>query len=174
MSRENWTLDIIQIASPCSASWDNMRGDELVRFCSDCKLNVYNISDMTREEATSLIQRNEGGLCGRFYRRADGTILTRDCPVGVWEVRKRLARVVAAAAALVAFLASGTVFALSNDPNRRRPNGPLSKLMEWLDPYHGVPVWGSICPPTVTLPVVIPPAAESIEAQALNEGANSE
>ena len=44
-------LDDIQIATPCSASWDDMRGDDRVRHCGDCRMNVYNLSEMTRAEA---------------------------------------------------------------------------------------------------------------------------
>jgi hypothetical protein len=34
---------------------------------------------MTSSEAIALIREKEGKLCGRIYRRADGTILTTDC-----------------------------------------------------------------------------------------------
>lgn len=80
---KNGFLDDIAIAEPCSASWDDMSGDERVRFCSDCKLNVYNFSAMSRTEAEELVRTAEGRLCGRFFRRADGTVLTQDCPVGL-------------------------------------------------------------------------------------------
>src|SRR5262245_42133081 len=76
-------LDRIVIASPCMAAWAEMKGDERVRFCDLCKLNVYNLSAMTRPEAERLIAEKEGCLCATFYRRQDGTILTRDCPVGL-------------------------------------------------------------------------------------------
>ena len=41
-------LDNIKIASPCSADWDAMIGNERSRHCGDCKLNVYNLSGMTK------------------------------------------------------------------------------------------------------------------------------
>lgn len=66
-----------------------MEGDERVRFCRQCELHVYNISEMTKADAESLVARTEGRLCGRMYRRADGTILTKDCPVGVRALRRR-------------------------------------------------------------------------------------
>ena len=37
-------LDRIQVNVPCQASWDDMRGDDRVRFCGACKLNVYNVA----------------------------------------------------------------------------------------------------------------------------------
>lgn len=47
------------------------------------------------------MQENEGRACLRLYRRADGTVLTRDCPVGLRGYQKRVARVAAAAFASI-------------------------------------------------------------------------
>jgi hypothetical protein len=77
-----FSLDELQIASPCEQSWDDMKGDERARFCQSCSKNVYNLSGMTRAEAKTLLQDTEGRVCVRFYRRSDGTVLTSDCPVG--------------------------------------------------------------------------------------------
>jgi hypothetical protein len=80
--RQLAVLNDTRIASPCNVSWDGMKGDDKVRFCPDCALNVYNLSAMDVEEAAEVLASTEERLCLRFYRRADGTILTRDCPVG--------------------------------------------------------------------------------------------
>ncbi len=80
-------LENIQIASPCNADWNSMSGDERVRFCGDCRKQVYNLSGMSADEAEALLREKEGDLCARLYRRADGTVLTTDCPEGnptVW------------------------------------------------------------------------------------------
>src|SRR2546423_10740717 len=99
-------LDSISVASPCRADWERMAGDERVRFCSECRLHVYNLSAMTRDEAEALVIEKEGILCAMFYRRTDGTVLTRDCPVGLRAARARfaagVARIGAAAACLLA------------------------------------------------------------------------
>ncbi len=39
------------------------------------------------------MREREGELCVRFYRRADGTMLTADCPRGLAAVRLRMRRV---------------------------------------------------------------------------------
>jgi hypothetical protein len=85
-------LDQLRIAAPCPADWDQMFSfeDERVRFCSQCNLNVYNLSGMSREEAEALINKTEGRLCVRFYRRADGSILTQNCPVGLRAIKRRV------------------------------------------------------------------------------------
>jgi hypothetical protein len=112
MSNQTSPLDNIHVASPCSANWEDMFGDARKRFCGDCKLNVYNLSDMTRQDAENLIMSSEGRLCVRFFRRADGTILTKNCPVGWAAVKHRVSRVATAAFSLIAGLFGG-IFAFS-------------------------------------------------------------
>jgi len=91
------------VASPCSADWDEMVGDGPVRFCGKCEKNVYNLSEMSRADGEALIAAQETTLCVRLYRRADGTVMTADCPVGVERLRFRArlwARVSGAVASL--------------------------------------------------------------------------
>jgi hypothetical protein len=90
MARFNSPLDKVRVAAPCNADWDAMIGNDRSRFCSQCSLNVYNLSSLTRSEAESLIAGSEGRLCVRFYRRADGSILTENCPVGLTRIRRRI------------------------------------------------------------------------------------
>ncbi len=94
-------LDNIRVASPCTADWSKMTGNERVRHCGDCKKNVFNISEMTRDEAEALIVATEGRLCVRYFQRHDGTILLKDCVIGVRRKRRRRV-IVAGAAALIA------------------------------------------------------------------------
>ena len=58
-----------------------MDGDERKRFCALCQKHVYNIADMSRAEAETLIA-GVGEVCVRLYKRPDGTVITSDCPVG--------------------------------------------------------------------------------------------
>jgi len=103
-------LDNISIASPCSQDWNAMMGNERKRYCGECKLNVYNLSGMSRTEAENLIMSADGRLCVRFYKRADGTILTQDCPVGWQAVKRRISRTAAAAFSLIVGLIGGLGF----------------------------------------------------------------
>ena len=106
MNRFTNALGRVRVAAPCEEGWDEMRGDERVRFCARCSLNVYSLSAMTRREAERLVVSNEGRLCVRFYRRKDGTILTQNCPTGLIKLKRRVSRAASAvAAALVSFLA---------------------------------------------------------------------
>ncbi|HKP37163.1 MAG TPA: hypothetical protein VJT71_09905 [Pyrinomonadaceae bacterium] len=90
MARFRNNLRRVQVAAPCKVSWDNMLGDERVRFCGQCSLNVYNLSSMSRADAEALIARTEGRLCVKFYRRFDGSIITKDCPIGLQAIKHRV------------------------------------------------------------------------------------
>ena len=167
MIRPDEILRGVRVASPCPASWDNMDGDERVRLCFLCSLKVYNLSEMTSEDAARLVSEREGRLCVRYYQRRDGTVLTRDCPVGIRAVRKRLANAVACAFVL---LTGGLAYA--SNLGRRDPaaNGsaplisqarsrvghiePFKTVLDWIDPpvIMGVPP-----PPPPTLGIMMPP-----------------
>jgi hypothetical protein len=100
-------LDNIKVASPCSQDWDAMIGTNRKRYCGECKLNVYNLSGMRRTEAENLILNSEGRLCVRFYRRADGSVLTQDCPVGWRALKARMTKMATAFASLIFGLIGG-------------------------------------------------------------------
>jgi hypothetical protein len=158
MIRKSEILDGIRIATPCHASWDAMDGDERVRFCGACRLNVYNISEMSRGEAEELVQKTEGRLCIRMYQRTDGTVITRDCPVGVRALRKRL---VVAATCVCALFLTVSAFATSlgqppadDDSSlwqrmkvRVHQVEPFKSFFAWLDPpahaTTGAPMMGN-------------------------------
>lgn len=108
-------LDDIKIASPCSADWNEMYGNDRKRFCGDCKLNVYNLSDMTRVEAENLLMISEGRLCVRFFRRADGTVLTKNCPVGWKAMKQKASRVATAAFSVVTAFFAGLMAMRASD-----------------------------------------------------------
>lgn len=105
-------LESIKIASPCSADWNEMRGDNRQRYCSHCKLNVYNLSEMTQREAENFLFEAEGRVCVRLYKRNDGTVITQDCPVGWQAIKRKVSRGATAAFSLLAGLFGG-VFAVS-------------------------------------------------------------
>ena len=107
MSRFNHPLDHVRVAAPCTVDWNQMIGSERMRFCGQCSLNVYNLSGMTRSEAEHLIARNEERLCVKFYRRRDGSIITKDCPVGLRAIRRRVSYAAKAIGSIVLGLFAG-------------------------------------------------------------------
>ncbi len=128
----------IKVASPCSARWSEMDGDERARFCQLCSKHVYDLSSMSREDAEALVREREGReTCVRFFVRKDGTAMTADCPVG-WRTKVKR-RVLIAAGTLVAFFG---VFATARAgvkvQDKSVPTAldfwPVKDLVEWIDP----------------------------------------
>jgi hypothetical protein len=129
MSEFTNPLSGVKIASPCPADWNSMLGSERVRFCGQCRLNVYNLSAMTQDDAEALITNYEGRLCLRFYRRRDGSILTEDCPVGLSRIRQRVSRIRRAfLSSLFGFLAGvGGIVGLNRFETWLLDSGPLDE-----------------------------------------------
>lgn len=125
-------LDDISIASPCPVKWDQMQGDEKIRFCSLCELNIYNISLMTRKEAEVLLEAEADNICLRMYRRKDGTLITKDCPIGKRLSEQFQNKVRKVATVMIALLSSFThAFAQDSAKSQKtsRVEGPKdSKL----------------------------------------------
>jgi hypothetical protein len=139
-----------------------MQGTDTVRRCDQCRLNVYNLSAMTRDEAIATIVAHEGMLCVSICRRSDGTILTRDCPVGLQRLRQRLARMVAYTAAMVAALAAAGWFLKAKGSYfptiSYHARTLLAEFADWIDPFANN-VRGAICiqpPASVSLPQSVP------------------
>ncbi len=86
-------------ATSCKSSWDKMTGSETVRFCEQCKLQVYDFSKTELPEAEEIIFKREGKKDFILHRRTDGKFLTTDCPVGV--KNKQLLMVAGMVAALL-------------------------------------------------------------------------
>lgn len=139
-------LDILEratIATPCPARWEDMAGDDKTRRCELCDLNVHNIAAMTREEAEQVLAPVLDGqrVCAKIYRRSDGTILTRDCPVGVRAARaKAMQAARRVAAVIVLAITSGTVFGMRHraGPGAGGPKlaalQPFKTVYDWLVP----------------------------------------
>lgn len=112
-------LDDVQIARPCTERWDDMKGDERVRFCGRCEKNVFDLSEMTAAEAEALLAARGTSACVRFYRRADGTVMTSDCSEGQRRRRRRNLLLAAALAAGSAVGAGAYAFAGDDEPERQ-------------------------------------------------------
>lgn len=126
MTVQKFDVNKLRVAKPCPTSWETMRGDSKVRFCDLCSLNVYNFSEMTAEEIQNLIAKSDGRICGRMYKRADGTILAQDCPVGIRAYYKRTARF--ASAALTAILGLFSISFAQSDSKKDKQTVSDSKM----------------------------------------------
>jgi len=143
-------LAALRIASPCHQRWADMSGDDRVRVCNGCDRPVFNLSELTREEAEAVLATRGITPCVRFYRRADGTVMTADCPTGA---RRRLSVAAGALAAGGALLATSPATA---DP---APPATLSDAE--------FPELANVSPSTSTIPL---PPMRSIRSAASSVG----
>lgn len=97
MSNQLRSLDRITIPKPCDADWNSMTGNDQVRFCEHCNLQVNNLSNMTRLEAMRLVARSKGRLCVRYIQRMDGGVLTKGVPEKLHRISRRVSRIAAGA-----------------------------------------------------------------------------
>src|SRR5262245_18205516 len=154
----NDLLSQVKIASPCRARWEDMTGDDRSRFCGRCEKYVYNFSAMTATEAEDLIRAKEGKLCGRFYRRRDGTMLTANCPVGREKYFTRLKRLGTVTAGLL--LTSLGVMAWSRDGGESHVKGPFAEKCD--EVLWTVKGWLGLNPKPVALGMIcVPPPPQT-------------
>ncbi|MFT3742865.1 MAG: hypothetical protein QM785_01100 [Pyrinomonadaceae bacterium] len=106
MQKEEFDINRLRVASPCSVSWESMTGDDRIRKCHSCELNIYNTAVMTKSEISNMISNRDGRLCIRLHRRSDGTVITQDCPIGLKKVRKRVSTIAASFFAMILGLVS--------------------------------------------------------------------
>ncbi|MEQ8277828.1 MAG: hypothetical protein RMA76_21360 [Deltaproteobacteria bacterium] len=137
MNRSLPVLDNLQIASPCSAAWADMVGDQRRRFCESCEKNVYDLTVMTPVEIVDLIEKTEGKFCGRLFQRRDGRVLTDDCPVGLARVlqqaKRRTFRMAAAAITLSASMLSLLAYRQLRDDRVFGPESVVTKTIEKIE-----------------------------------------
>ncbi|MBV9864670.1 MAG: hypothetical protein JO316_04925 [Abitibacteriaceae bacterium] len=94
-------LDDIRIDTPCHAAWEEMAGNEQVRFCQLCAKNVYNLSEMSRAEAENVLRSQPTTPCVRFYQQEDGSVITSGCPAPFKLVQRPFKWMSGVAAAMV-------------------------------------------------------------------------
>lgn len=134
-----------RISSPCPISWEKLRGNDRVRFCEKCKLNVFNLAILSEREAQDLVERTERKLCVRLYDRGDQTATAEDCRLG--RARKRM-KVAVTIAALLVFSAVFRAIGHQGIPDRNTLPPIVKKIVNWIDPEPQY-VMGVPAPPPV-------------------------
>ncbi|HXI23433.1 MAG TPA: ankyrin repeat domain-containing protein [Pyrinomonadaceae bacterium] len=144
MSEPIRSLDRITIPKPCDADWDEMIGNDQVRFCEHCSLHVTNLSSMTRPEAMRFVAKSRGRLCVRFIETPLGDVLAEG-PEKLHRISKRVSRVATGAFSATLSIAS----AVAQNTTPTQPSQPLS-IAGVITPPRQV---GAVINGTVTDPV---------------------
>ncbi len=93
MTKKLSVLDRVDIPSPCSADWDKMKGNDVVRFCDHCNFSVHDLSAMTRTKANKLVLKSKGRLCVRYTKTDKGAI--QHATQKVYQISRRASRIAA-------------------------------------------------------------------------------
>jgi hypothetical protein len=143
-------LKTIAIASPCEVDWNSMRGNDQVRFCEHCQLNVHNISHMTRAQAERLVAKSNGRLCVQYVRDPNGRVVTLESGLKLHVLGRRVSRFAAGAftAALsvssaVAQTSSTTTADNASPPAATQTFSASSSLAGTITNAEGKPISGA-------------------------------
>jgi hypothetical protein len=150
----------LSVSSPCPRKWEELSGDNRVRYCGQCRLQVYNLTVLSPVQIEQLLQKTGGRLCGQLYVRKDRTATVRDCPEGRSSILRRR----------VGMLASGLLIVILGLACRSLVRPDLSgwprwvqAVAEWIDPpqFRLYRTMGRMtCPPPTPAPAPssVPPA----------------
>jgi hypothetical protein len=115
-------LDSVEVKLPCSESWNEMIGNNEVRFCSHCAKDVHNLSEMTRAKAEKLLKKSNGKLCVRYVQTPQGKLIT--APPKFTQITRRAT---IAAGVLATSLALSTLTYAQGEPIPPRDNSTQTK-----------------------------------------------
>lgn len=113
------SFDRINIPAPCEADWDSMIGNDKVRFCEHCNLQVTNLSSLTHQAAINLVERSQGRLCVRLEKRAGGGLIMKQSAPRLHQIARRASRL--AAGAFSATLSIASASAQTSAPTQQLP-----------------------------------------------------
>ncbi|HEV3026512.1 MAG TPA: hypothetical protein VG457_03010 [Planctomycetota bacterium] len=121
----------LTISSPCPKTWEELVGDHRVRYCGQCRLQVYNLTVMKPAEIEQLVQSTGGRLCVQLYVRKDHTATLGDCPEGRFIAVVR--RVSMLAGALLALMLGVACRSLERPDLSGWPQW-VQSVAVWMDP----------------------------------------
>lgn len=113
-----------------------MIGNDQIRFCDHCNLQVHNISAMSRADAMRLVERSQGRLCVRYYRDGAGQLLTakalprQTAPPALYQLGRRVSRLAAGAFGATLSLSSAVAQSpiAQNQPASSQGISPVDNL----------------------------------------------
>jgi ankyrin repeat protein len=116
----------LRVDKPCNQAWEEMTGNDTVRFCSHCAKNVNFISGMTRREARRVVKRSSGRLCIRYEKDStSGQPLFADSLIQITRRAPRLAAGVL-----------GATFGLASLSYGQEPAQEIPEVVRTQDPVN--------------------------------------
>jgi|GEM_PF-4667674 len=69
----NTTAEFPALSFTCPKLWEQMEGNEKMRFCDVCQKNVHNLSMLNAGERRELLARPGEMPCVAYFKHVDGT-----------------------------------------------------------------------------------------------------
>ena len=149
MSKKSF-IDTVEVKAPCNENWNDMRGNDVVRFCSHCSKDVNNLSEMTRKQAMRLVIASEGNLCVRY--RTDPVTLRPIFANQFTQIARRAPKV-AAGVLGASITLTAAAYAQDSSPATPPVTNPSAaeSLAERVARPHGLKLLGTINDPSQAL-----------------------
>lgn len=156
----------LRIHTPCPMSWDDLKGDDKKRFCSQCSLHVLDAAHLSQGEAQALVANATARVCMRMQLDSSGAPIFRDSEVvraepvaggdrGSRRPRHRIARMaqwaLSAAAGVLAACTGSTSGPAPNDPGAVPITGETPTRM---GKVCTTAILGDVAPPTPPPPLI--------------------
>lgn len=137
-------LDRVRVQTPCDATWEQMTGNDTVRFCEHCSKDVHDLSALTRRDAELLVLKSNGRLCVRYRRASDSNrIITKEQPAlqTLHKITRRAAPFAAGAFSAAVLIATSNISVRaqtqSSEPNVFVPDTTAVVMQEPTQPLPG-------------------------------------
>lgn len=141
------SLRSITVNSPCLADWEQMTGNDQVRFCEHCNLKVHNISELSYSQAARLVAHSQGRLCVRYYRDSQGAAITKQASRKLHQIGRRATRIAASAFSATLSLAT----AAAQAPANLQSNSAYSAQAQPDKPVFASTIVGTITDPNAAV-----------------------
>ena len=76
----------------CPKNWDELKGDDFVRQCPQCKHSAYNLTSLSDDEAVQFVRAYDGKVCALAHVDRNGYLVNGKCQA---EYARTLGRIVA-------------------------------------------------------------------------------
>lgn len=119
-----YSLENVTVENPCSAEWDEMKGNEEVRLCGQCRHNIHNISEMPKRRALKVLNQKAEVVCIAYQTDEKNRIITQTY-FGVF--KRHLVKIVGMVLATVFSLTSIYALQTGNHKHKKHSYSKLKK-----------------------------------------------
>ncbi|MBX7170249.1 MAG: hypothetical protein K1X72_04775 [Pyrinomonadaceae bacterium] len=112
-----YNLENIKVKNPCSMDWEDMTGNDEIRFCGRCQQNIYNISEMPKRRALKVLNQPNEKICISYFLDEKKQIITQTYP-GIF--KRNFAKIIPLFLALIFSFSSIQAMQIKNGKPRKK------------------------------------------------------